>query len=226
MSLLEASPPASDTTASGRRFRRILPLAFITYSLAYLDRVNIGFGEAGSMSQSLHLTKTEFAFFNASFFIGYVLFQIPGAAYAAHRSAKRLMFWALVLWGIIASATGLLTNYRLLILDRFLLGVVEGVVFPSLLVFLTHWFTKKERSTANTLLILGNPITVVFGSIVSGYLVAYFARQPVFGLQPWQLMLLAEGLPTLMWAVIWWWLADDRPLDAKWLEPSQAAELE
>jgi MFS family permease len=127
MSLLEASPPVSDTTASGRRFRRILPLAFITYSLAYLDRVNIGFGEAGSMSKSLHLTKTEFAFFNASFFIGYVLFQIPGAAYAAHRSAKRLMFWALVLWGIIASATGLLTNYRLLILDRFLLGVVALV---------------------------------------------------------------------------------------------------
>src|SRR5690348_7427251 len=48
MSLLEASPPASDSTARGQRFARILPLAFITYSLAYLDRVNIGFGEAGS----------------------------------------------------------------------------------------------------------------------------------------------------------------------------------
>ena len=54
-----------DTTAASARFARVLPLAFITYSLAYLDRVNIGFGEAGSMSKSLGISDNKFAFFNA-----------------------------------------------------------------------------------------------------------------------------------------------------------------
>jgi sugar phosphate permease len=215
-----------DTTAASARFARVLPLAFITYSLAYLDRVNIGFGEAGSMSKSLGISDNEFAFFNASFFIGYVLFQIPGARYAAQRSVKKLMFWALVFWGIIASLTAFLHDYKLLILDRFLLGVVEGLVFPSLLVFLTHWFTKRERSRANTLLILGNPLTIAWASVASGYLVQYFSSHHLLGLQGWQWMLLAEGAPTLLWALIWWMLADDRPIDAQWLLPDQAADVQ
>jgi sugar phosphate permease len=215
-----------ETTAASARFARMLPLAFITYSLAYLDRVNIGFGEAGSMSKSLNLTDDQFTFFNASFFIGYVLFQIPGARYAAQRSVKKLMFWALIFWGIIASSTAFLHIYKLLLLDRFLLGAVEGLVFPSLLVFLTHWFTKRERSRANTLLILGNPLTIAWASVGSSFLVQYFSEHPLLGLHGWQWMLLAEGAPTLLWALIWWMLADDRPTDARWLSADQAASVQ
>lgn len=235
-----SSLPASDKAVAGsaKRFTRVLPLAFITYSLAYLDRVNIGFGGAGGMRQTLHLQEWQFNWLNASFFVGYVLFQIPGTAYAARRSARRVLFWALVLWGIVASLTALLTNFYLLLIDRCLLGVVEGVVFPSLLVFLTHWFTRRERSRANTVLILGNPITVAWASVVSGWLVAYFdghhllqfdrAWHAITGeakLAGWQVMLLAEGLPTLLWAAAWWWLAKDRPGDAAWLAPDEAARV-
>ena len=72
-------------------------------------------------------------------------------------SARRVIFWALLLWGFLSILTGLVKTVALLVTLRILLGVVEGVVFPSLLVFLTHWFTKEaQRSRANTLLILGN----------------------------------------------------------------------
>ena len=33
------------------RWIRLIPVAFITYSLAYLDRANYGFGVAGGMQQ-------------------------------------------------------------------------------------------------------------------------------------------------------------------------------
>ena len=204
----------------------MLPLAFVTYSLAYLDRVNIGFSGAGGMRETLNLSEKQFTLFNASFFIGYLLFQIPGAGYAARRSVKVLMFWALIFWGVIASLTAFLHSYPLLLLDRFLLGAVEGVVFPSLLVFLTHWFTKRERSKANTLLILGNPLTMLWASVASGALVAYFNTHHFFKLEGWQMMLLAEGVPTLLWAGIWWFLADDRPSDAAWLSPQESADVQ
>lgn len=231
------TPPRAPGTAV--RYARILPLAFITYSLAYLDRVNIAFGGAGGMRQTLKLTESQFTWFNSVFFIGYVLFQIPGASYAARRSVRKLMFWALVFWGIIATATALLTNFPLLLLDRFLLGAVEGLVFPSLLVFLTHWFTKGERSKANTFLILGNPLTVMWASLASGALVDCFDRHRVFiphphfldsvfpaAMRGWQMMLLCEGVPTLIWAGLWWFLAKDRPTDAAWLPQDVAAGVE
>ena len=39
--------------AEGKRFLRVIPLAFITYSLAYLDRVNYGFAAARGLETDL-----------------------------------------------------------------------------------------------------------------------------------------------------------------------------
>ncbi len=57
---------------------------------------------------------------------------------------------------------------------RFILGVVEAAVMPAMLIYISNWFTKSERSRANTFLILGNPVTVLWMSVVSGYLIQAF----------------------------------------------------
>lgn len=226
MSVEYATPRLSDPTRSVSRFLRVMPLAFITYSLAYLDRQNYGLAEAAGMKNTLHIGPFVGSLLPALFFLGYCLFQIPGAAYAAHRSAKRLIFWALLFWGLLSAMTGTVLNVPLLIGARVLLGVVEGVVFPALLVFLTHWFTKREKSRANTLLIVANPVTMLWMSVVSGYLIRYFDAHRFGGLAGWRMMFILEGLPSVVWAFVWLWLADDRPADATWLtrEESRAVQ--
>ena len=156
----------SETIAKSR-WLRLIPVAFITYSLAYLDRANYSFGVAGGMQDDLHITTQISALLAALFFLGYFFFQIPGAIYAENRSAKKLIFWSLILWGTLATATGLATSVNLLIGIRFMLGVVESAVMPAMLILLSRWFTKSERSRANTFLILGNPVTILWMSIVS-----------------------------------------------------------
>ena len=201
----------------GSRWARLIPLVFISYSLAYLDRVNYGFGAAGGLAKTLGITSFTSAWLGALFFLGYFFFQVPGASFAEHRSAKKLVFWALLAWGVFASLTGIITNIPLLFVDRFLLGVAESLILPAMLVFLTHWFTKRERSRTNTFLILGNPITVLWASIASGYLIQ------VIG---WQWMFIIEGIPSIIWAFLWLALADDRPVDAKWLSHPAAEQVE
>jgi sugar phosphate permease len=193
-----------------------LILAFITYSLAYLDRVNYGFGAASGLAESLHITPNIASLLGATFFLGYFFFQIPGGHYASSRSAKRLVCWGLLLWGVCASATGLITNIPLLFADRFVLGVVESMVLPAMIVFLSNWFTRGERSRANTVLILGNPVTVLWASILSGYLIAFVG---------WRGMFVAEGVPSLVWAFVWLALAQDTPADARWLPEAERTEL-
>ena len=216
----------SDPTRVAARFARVLPLAFITYALAYLDRVNYGYAEAKGLSETLGITTQLSSLLGATFFIGYTLFQIPGANYASNRSAKKLCFWALVLWGLLSAVQGLLPQTWMLFVARFMLGVVESVVFPAMLVFLTHWFTKREKSRANTLLIVGNPLTMACGSAVSGYLIFLFDQHRFFQLRGWQMMFVLEGLPSVVWAVIWWFTADDWPAEAKWLSRNEAAALQ
>ncbi len=199
------------------RWGHLIPLVFITYSLAYLDRVNYGFGAAAGLAKTLGITPFISAWLGALFFLGYFFFQVPGANFAERRSAKRLVFWALLAWGVFASLTGIIRNIPLLFVDRFLLGVAESVILPAMLVFLTHWFTKRERSRTNTFLILGNPVTVLWASIASGYLVQ------VVG---WQWMFILEGIPSIIWAFIWLALSSDRPVNAKWLPHGEAERVE
>ncbi|MFV9671504.1 MFS transporter [Pantoea sp. KXB25] len=200
-----------------RRWGRLIPIAFITYSLAYLDRANYGFGAAAGLAEDLNITPGVSSLLGALFFLGYFFFQVPGGIYAEKHSAKRLIFWSLILWGVLAAATGMVHNVALLAAIRFLLGVAESVVMPAMLIFLSHWFTREERSKANTFLFLGNPITVLWMSILSGYLVNAFG---------WRGMFIIEGVPAILWAFIWWAVYADRPKDAKWLSEDEKRAVE
>ena len=74
-----------------------------------------------------------------------------------------------------------------------------------MLILLTNWFTRAERSRTNTLLLLGNPVTVLWMSAATGYLIRSFG---------WQLTFILEGLPAVLWAFCWLYLVRDRPQDA------------
>lgn len=204
-------------TIAKRRWIRLIPIAFITYSLAYLDRANFGFATAGGMAKDLNITASMSSLLGSLFFLGYFFFQIPGALYAANKSAKKLIFWSLILWGLLAMATGIISNIDFLIVIRFMLGVVESAVMPAMLIFLSRWFTKSERSRANTFLILGNPVTILWMSILSGYLVKSVG---------WRWMFIYEGLPAIIWAFIWWQIIEDKPRNAKWLTEPEKNNLE
>ncbi len=198
------------------RWYRLIPVAFITYSLAYLDRANFGFGAAGGMAEDLDINAATSSLLGSLFFLGYFFFQIPGALYAANKSAKKLIFWSLILWGALATATGMISDVNILIVIRFMLGVVESAVMPSMLILLSRWFTKAERSRANTFLILGNPATILWMSILSGYLINSVG---------WRWMFILEGLPAIVWAFFWWRLVDDKPENATWLSQQEKNDL-
>ncbi len=202
---------------SSQRWRRLIPLAFVTYSFAYLDRSNYSLGSAGGLRHALHISTGQAGLLGGLFFIGYFIFQVPAAEFAERRSVKRLMFWSLILWGILAALQGPINSYPLLLVDRFLLGVVEAAVIPAMLVFLTHWFSSRERGRADTFLILGNPVTLLWMSVISGYLISATSYRWMF---------VIEGVPAIAWAFVFRALSADRPSDADWLDGSERSEIE
>ncbi|MGP2966034.1 MFS transporter [Serratia marcescens] len=204
-------------TVAAKRWWYIMPIVFITYSLAYLDRANFSFASAAGINEDLGITKGMSSLLGALFFLGYFFFQIPGAIYAERRSVKKLIFWCLILWGGCASLTGVVSNIPMLAAIRFILGVVEAAVMPAMLIYISNWFTKSERSRANTFLILGNPVTVLWMSVVSGYLIHAFG---------WREMFIIEGIPAVIWAFCWWVLAKDKPTQAGWLSADEKQALQ
>lgn len=89
---------------------------------------------------------------------------------------------------------------------------MEAAAIPAMLVFLTHWFSESERGRADTFLILCNPVTLLWMSIVSGYLIAATSYRWMF---------IIEGLPAIGWAFAFRALVADRPADASWLSTAE-----
>jgi sugar phosphate permease len=193
-----------------------MPIVFITYSLAYLDRANYSFAAAAGINEDLGITKGMSSLLGSLFFLGYFFFQIPGAIYAEKRSVRKLIFLCVLLWGACATLTGLVSNIPMLIIIRFTLGVVEAAVMPAMLIYISNWFTKSERSRANTFLILGNPVTVLWMSVLSGYLIQALG---------WREMFILEGFPAVLWAFYWWKTARDKPQQVNWLTQQEKDDL-
>lgn len=200
-----------------RRWTQILPAVLITYSLAYLERANYALGAAAGLAATLHITQARSALLAGAFFLGYFIFQVPGTAYAQKRGPKGLIFWALIAWGIFAGLTGIIRSFSLLMIDRLLLGVAESIILPTMIILLANWFTKAERSRANALCILGNPVTLLWMSAITGYLITAVG---------WQRAFILEGIPSIVWAFGWLALVDDRPSRAKWLNAEDRDALE
>jgi sugar phosphate permease len=199
------------------RWIYLLPAVFLTYSLAYLDRANFGFGAAAGLSATLHITDKDSSLLGGLFFLGYFGFQIPGTILARKLKISHVVCATLVVWGTLAALTGVITEFWILALDRLLLGVAESLIFPVMLYLLTQWFTRGERSRANSILLLGNPVTVLWMSAITGFLIERFG---------WQKTFIFEGLPSIVWGVLWLFLIRDRPSQARWMSASAAEVLE
>jgi MFS family permease len=197
------------------RWLRIIPVALIMYTIAFIDRTNISLALPW-ISKDLHLDPPQAGTVAGIFFWGYLVLQIPGGHLAKHWSAKKFISILLVAWAIFAVGCGLARTYHELLLMRLLLGVAESGVYPATLILLSHWFTRSERARANALWLLCLPGALIVSSPASGWILDHWS---------WRVMLVAEGLLPFLWLAIWIAFIQDHPRDATWLPEAERGPL-
>jgi ACS family tartrate transporter-like MFS transporter len=88
---------------------RTLPLVFLLYIVAYLDRANVGFAKL-RMASDLHFSDAVYGLGIGIFFIGYLLLEIPGALLVERWSARKWFARILITWGFISALTAFVTT--------------------------------------------------------------------------------------------------------------------
>ena len=142
--------PPPGPVFSAQRWWRIIPIIFVTYSLAYLDRANYGLAAAAGMARDLHITESMSVWIGSLFLLGYFVFQIPLVAYAQKTSVKKIIFVSLLVWGACGALTGVIHSAWGLLLIRFVLGAAESAVFPAMLIYVSRWFISARNGRAPT----------------------------------------------------------------------------
>ena len=221
---LDPTPDERDEIARSARRKvawRVLPLLFLLYVIAYLDRANVGFAKL-KMQKDLDFSDTVFGIGVALFFVGYMFLEIPGALLVEHWSARKWFARILVSWGACSMAMALVETPTQFYVVRFLLGLAEAGFFPGVIVYFTHWFPRKDRARAMAVMLFGVPLSLALGARVSAVLL----EQDWLHLKGWQWVFLVEGAPAVLLGVVLPFLLTDRPRQATWLTEEEREWLE
>ena len=212
---------AIETATIKRISRRFMPLLLMAYTIAYLDRVNVGFA-ALTANKDLGLSASVYGWGAGIFFVGYFLFEYPSNIILEKVGARRWIARIMVSWGLVSAAMALVVGPWSFSGVRFLLGLAEAGFFPGVILYLTYWFPRRYRARYIAMFMVGAQFATMLGSPVSGMLLGLDGW---LGVKGWQWLYILEAAPAVILGfVVLFWLTD-KPDQAHWLSAEQRAWL-
>lgn len=193
--------------------RRLIPLLFLLYVVAYLDRINIGIASL-TMNTALGITSAQFGLLVGIFFWGYFIFEVPSNLLLHKIGARIWIARILVSWGIVAMLTGAVHSVPQLYVARFLLGVAEAGFFPGIVLYLTYWFPQRDQARVISLFVTALPVASILGAPVSGFILDHVHWAAI---SSWRWLLILEGLPAIVCGVLTYLLLPSGPAESTFL---------
>jgi ACS family tartrate transporter-like MFS transporter len=234
-------PPGELRTAAldsaiGKAMRRLMPLVFLCYAIAYVNRSNVSIAALTMIHDIPGFDMNIIGEGSGIFFWGYLLLEIPGSLIVERWSARKWITRIMVTWGIIAALTAVVSTPFQFKAVRFVLGLAEAGFFPGVVVYLTHWFPRKARARALSYFMIATPVAQIVSPPISSAIAAIGTTEIVhgvtvthpllLGLRGWQWIYIAWGIPAVLLGVaVFFWLTD-RPAQAKWLTAEEREALE
>jgi MFS transporter, ACS family, tartrate transporter len=201
--------------------RRLVPLLFLSYIIAYIDRINIGFAKL-QLREVLGVDPGVFGSVYGLgaglFFIGYFLFEVPSNLVMQRVGARLWIARIMIVWGLVSMSMMFISGKTGFYSVRFLLGVAEAGFFPGVILCLTYWYPARERARIVALFASGAVLAGVLGSPVSGLILGL---QGKCGLEGWQWLFLLEGIPAVLMGLIVLLVLPDRPERVRWLSAGE-----
>ena len=192
---------------------RLLPLLFLGYGIAYVDRLNISFA-ALQMNQDLHFSATVYGLGGGLFFLSYALCEVPSNLLLVRFGARRWIARIMLTWGLIATGMMFVRTPMQFYVARFLLGMAEAGFFPGVLYYLTQWFPTAHRGRAISRFYFAYPVSAAVMGALAGPLLALDGR---LGLAGWQWLFLVEGTPAIVLGAVVLACLPNNPSQAAWL---------
>ncbi|ROV87670.1 hypothetical protein VSDG_09636 [Cytospora chrysosperma] len=176
-------------------------LFVLIYIMNYLDRNNIAAARLKGLQTDLKLDNAEYSTSLSILYVGYILMQIPSNMFMNRISRPSLYLGCVMLvWGLISTLTGIVNDFKGMVVVRFFLGFVEAAFLPGALLILSKWYTRRELTMRNAILFCGNLISNAFSALVGAGILSNM--QGVLGHAAWRWLFWIEGAVTMLVAIL------------------------
>jgi MFS family permease len=139
----------------------------------------------------------------------------------ARVGARRTLLRIMSCWGVVAAAMMFVSTPTMFYVLRFLLGVFEAGFFPGVLLYLTYWYPNARRGRIIALFMSATAIAGILAGPLSGGIMKYL--DGMNGWAGWQWLFLVQGLPATLLGIAAYFYLQDKPEDARWLNPAEKA---
>ncbi|CAG8691673.1 24183_t:CDS:2, partial [Gigaspora rosea] len=153
---------------------RVIPLFALLYTFSFMDKVNIGNAKLENLEEDLHLTENQYNMILASFFIAYVLFEVPSNIMLMNSRPSVWIPSIMLACGIILICTAAAQNFPQIMILRFLLGTFEAGFFPGAVFYITKWYKNNEENFRISLFVSAATIAGAFSGLMSFSISTFF----------------------------------------------------
>ncbi|EME43401.1 hypothetical protein DOTSEDRAFT_132336 [Dothistroma septosporum NZE10] len=215
--LIEAADPSKQKALVRKLDLHIIPTVVIIYTLAFLDRVNIGNAKLLGMEKDLDLKGNQYQVAVSMLFVTYVLFETPSNLVLKRLKPNIFLPSIAVAWGIVATCTAAVQSYTGLIVCRLLMGFFEAGLCPGIVVYLTMFYTRRQLALRIATFLAGAALAGAVGGLI-----AYGVKDldGVRGLSAWRWLMVLEGCPSIAMGLVAYFTLAEKPSNARYLTPS------
>ncbi|MDC6460032.1 MFS transporter [Gammaproteobacteria bacterium] len=176
------------------RFRLVF-MSFLAVFICYIDRINISIAII-PMQEQFGWSEAQIGIIFSVFYAGYFISMALGGFLADKYGGKVVLGLGVLLWSLFTILTPVFSynGFFALLFIRVLIGMGEGITFPSWHSLYAHWIPFKERTRVIAITNSGIPIGTIFAYIVSALIIASYS---------WEWVFYSFGALGLIWFFFW-----------------------
>lgn len=199
-----------------------------SYFTKSLDKSNITNAYVSGMKEDIVFDGNDLAYAKSLYSAGYIVSMCLGTMFVTRPWARLMLPTLECIWGILTFCECAAKTSSHMFAMRFLIGLAEGPIFPSIVYILGSWYKRNEIYRR----IMAFSMSSSLGGMFSGYLqaAAYNHLTGHGGLSGWQWGFIIDGIITVPVALFGFLMFPGTPSQAQhgwsvlWLSP-QDVEL-
>ena len=174
---------------------KVIFYSFLAVFICYIDRVNISVAII-PMQNQFGWSESQVGLILGSFYAGYMVSMTLGGYLADKYGGKKVLGYGLLLWSFFTVITPAFaySGLWLLILIRVLMGLGEGITFPSWHAIYARWIPFNERTRSIAITNSGISVGTVFGYIVAAIIISRYS---------WEWVFYSFGILGIFWYFFW-----------------------
>ena len=174
---------------------KVIFYSFLAVFICYIDRVNISVAII-PMQNQFGWSESQVGLILGSFYAGYMVSMTLGGYLADKYGGKKVLGYGLLLWSFFTVITPAFaySGLWLLILIRVLMGLGEGITFPSWHAIYARWIPFNERTRSIAITNSGISVGTVFGYVVAAIIISRYS---------WEWVFYSFGILGIFWYFFW-----------------------